>query len=141
MMHTDRADHVRRLTGVPLALALALSALLLVSGQALAGKPVPFVGGHGEYCAPPFLDRGEVHGAQFDLSSNKGRWLFVEAQSKVGDAAWSSYVVAPARVETDVFVMRTEGIAPGESSSFRLRLVDRKGAELTTWTEVLDVDC
>ena len=57
MMHTDQADHARRLTAVPLALALALSALLLVSGQALAGKPLPEVGAHGPICVPPIVDR------------------------------------------------------------------------------------
>jgi hypothetical protein len=89
------------------------------------------------------LDRAEQHVAWFDLSSNKGRWLFIDAEYKVGDdPTWSSYLAdTPTRVETATFEMRRDAAGPDESTSFRLRLMDRKGRWETQWTEVLGVDC
>ena len=142
MKYASRIVGARRSAAVSLAFVLALAALPLIAGQALAAKPLPVVGAHGGDCVPPLAGRTEQHVGWFDLGPNKGRWIFVESQVRAGDASWSSYVAStPTRVETERFEMRRSGVGPDEDSGFRLRVMSRKGEPLTGWTEVLDVDC
>ncbi|MGI9577593.1 MAG: hypothetical protein ACR2OH_05310 [Microthrixaceae bacterium] len=142
MIETVRLSVARRALITALGLALVASLSPMIAGEAFAGKPIPVIGAHGAKCIEAIGSQAEEHVAWFDLGPNKGRWIFIKAEIKLGGDDWASYVGdGHHRVETGLYEMRATGMADGAASGFRVQVVSRKGATLTGWTEHIDVDC
>jgi hypothetical protein len=130
MSFAIRPPATRQLTILLASLILAASAAFAVSADTNAAKPVPMVNGTTATCHE-VLDEARYSGS-FTLSANKGKWVFVVVEFKLGDAEYTE--ILSGRVETIDQAFEMTGDLPSQATSWRLSFTDRNGEPVGTET-------
>jgi hypothetical protein len=151
-------DTVRRVAIRPLLVMLAVtflasSALVATTTGALAAKPIPdfeFV----QSSAHAVCASGATFLLDVEFSGAKGGWVFVEAEASPDGLDWQDVYFGdtPHRTkatETLTLSWRVTRSNWGDTTTFRLRIVDRKGEpivdregeEQSKWKTSEPVDC
>jgi len=113
------------------ALVLASSAIVAMSAEAQAAKPIPSVSYiDGSATCTLLAGPAVVMGADFDLSANKGRWVYVQVEVRiVGLTPWTVLVEAGTRMDRRQSLLMSTSF-PGSGygdGAFRVTMTDRKG--------------
>lgn len=128
MSFAIRQPATRPVTILIASMVLAASAAVALTADTHAAKPVPNANGSSATCAEVLGKT--TYTATFNLSANKGKWLFVQVEFKLGDAPYALYPGLPDRVETALLEVSKQGPVPHETSAWRITFTDRKGVQL-----------
>ena len=131
MMTTLRHVALRPSIALLAALVLASSALIAVSAETQAAKPVPSVSYIDESAMCAALPGPAVFlSADFDLSANKGRWVYVQVEVRIeGITEWTVLLDAGTRIDSRQPLLMSGSFSGSASGygAFRVTMTDRKG--------------
>jgi len=112
----------------PFATLLAALVAVAIAADTHAGKPIPRVLGQGADCQ-------EVQGTTtyevfFDLQANKGKWVRVDVDYKLGGGDWTPKLTASRELTQTLNAELVRTNESWKNSSWRLTFVDRKGVQV-----------
>jgi hypothetical protein len=137
-------DKLRKTLPLVGALALTSSALFAGAG-AVAAKPVPDAVVKDANCDEQVIGTTTrtVYTVQYDLSVNKGRWLYGGAVFRAGTTDHETTLDPNKRIDKKGNLQVDAKVAgPGQSGTMVLTFLDRKGAAIGTHeTEFVESQC
>ena len=127
-------DKVRKTLPLVGAIALTSSALLAGTGAAFAGKAGPTATPDKGRCTYLATSGETQYRVNFDLSANKGKWVFVRAELQVGDAeAIPAFPTTATRFDKNNNLQAEAKFSGApESATMTLLFEDRKGNPLSS---------
>ena len=126
-MTTLRHVAVRQSIALLAALLLASSALIAVSAETQAAKPIPSVSYIDGSTMCTSSGNALVLEASFDLSANKGRWVYVQIEYQLaGLPGWGTYVAAGERTDNKPPLLVSRPFMDVVPSAYRVTMTDRK---------------
>jgi len=110
------------------ALALVSSALMVGTGATLAAKPDPVASVTGAKCGP-LISPDFQYRVTYDVSANKGRWLFVMGELTLADGTTpdTNHSVSTKVDKKRSLQVETVVDGPAQPATMELIFTDRKG--------------